>query len=369
MENIISFTTSVFWFAIVISVIVFIHEYGHYWVARKCGVKVEIFSIGFGKAIWKRKAASGTEWQICVLPLGGFVKMFGDSSPASNPDFESLGEMSEKDKQQSFFYKPLWQKALVVAAGPIANFMLAIFIFTCITWSYGKISGIPEVSHVNTGSPAEKAGIIEGDLILSADGEKIEALEELKQHIALNTGTSIALEILREDTVIVLDVKPELQEFDGGMGGKVKMAVIGIVSNKVKREKVNIAESFIDSTVQAYQMSASILKAIGQMVTGQRDLAEMGGPLKIAQYSAKSASMGITNVLWLVAVISLNLGLINLLPIPMLDGGHLAYYSIEAINGKPLSEKVQNIGFKIGFIMLISLMIFATFNDIRNIFS
>jgi regulator of sigma E protease len=368
MDILISFSSNLFWFLIIISVVVFIHEYGHYFVARKCGVKIETFSIGFGKEIFGWNDKNGTRWKISVLPFGGYVKMFGDADPSSAPDFEKISKMKSKDKQQSFYFKKLWQKAAIVFAGPFANYLLAIVIFTSMFYAYGKPHTLPVISHIEVGSPAEKSGLKIDDLIIAADNTKIESFEDLKQIIALNTGEPLILSIERKGQHLDLTIIPQIKKIKDVFGNEIEIAMIGIASSKVELLKLDLMSSIGESFVASYNMSIGMLKAIWQIVTGVRGTDQLGGPIKIAQYSGQSAKLGLESVLSFIALISLNLGLVNLFPIPMLDGGHLMYYSIEAATGRPVAQKIQEIGFKLGFALLITLMIFVTFNDIKALF-
>lgn len=365
MEPLIDIGLTLFWFIVTISVVVFLHEYGHFFFARKFGVSVETFSIGFGKELFGWNDKYGTRWKVSLIPMGGYVKMFGDANPASSPDFEKIKGLSIEDKNRSFYFKPLWQKAVVVAAGPLANYLTAIVIFTGMFYCYGKAVMSPEIGNVMPGSVAERAGIKAGDVVVLANGYKINNFNELKEMVILNTGSPIALELKRRKDILKIVLTPEIKEVTDKIGGKAKIALLGITSKQVEYIHLNFLESIYESVRQAYNISVSMLKGIWQILSGQRGSEEIGGPVKIATYSKESAQAGFTGVLWFIALISINLGMINLFPVPLLDGGHLLYYIIEGIKGKPLSAKLQAHGFRIGMAILASLMIFAIFNDIK----
>lgn len=368
MEHMLATAYSIFWFLVVITIVVFIHEYGHFIVARWNKVKVEAFSIGFGKEIFGWNDKHGTRWSVRYLPFGGYVKMYGDADAASSPDFASLKKLSKKDKEHSFYFKKLWQKAAIVFAGPFANYLSAILILFMFIVLNGKPLTLPEITQVVADSAAYKAGIKVGDTIVEADGSYIESFEDLRQIIALSTGEKITLLVKRGEKEVTLFVTPEIKTSKDIFGNEVKMPIIGIASDKMSIVKLNIQDSVIESFRQTYDISVGMLKAVWQIITGQRGADQLGGPIKIAQYSGQSASLGVNGFLWFIAIISINLGLINLFPIPMLDGGHLLYYTIEGIRGKPVSEKVQSIAFRIGFGLLMMLMVYVTFNDIRSFF-
>ncbi|WP_039457616.1 RIP metalloprotease RseP [Candidatus Jidaibacter acanthamoebae] len=365
MEHLIEIILTMFWFIVTISVVVFLHEGGHFFFARKFGVGVETFSIGFGKELFGWNDRYGTRWKVSLIPMGGYVKMFGDANPASAPDFEKINGLSEEEKSKSFYFKPLWQKAMIVGAGPLANYLTAIIIFTGMFFSFGKAVMSPEIGSVVTGSAAEKAGIEIGDIVTSVDGKNIKSFNELKENIILNTGSSINLEVMRDSRTFNIKVTPEIKEIADKKGNKIKMAMLGIASRDIEHVSLNLFESAYESLKQTYSISASMLKGIWQILSGQRGSEEIGGPVKIASYSKESAEAGLGGVLWFIALISINLGLINLFPVPLLDGGHLLYYAIEGLKGKPLSATLQAHGFKIGIVVLASLMIFAIFNDIK----
>lgn len=359
---------NIFWFLVVITVVVFIHEYGHYIVARYNKVKIDVFSIGFGKEILGYTDRHGTRWKICPIPFGGYVKMHGDADASSKPDFAKLKKLSKKEREQSFYFKTIPQKAAIVFAGPLFNYLSAIIILAFLFLISGKVLGTPEISQVLENSPAEKAGLMVGDLIVEIDDEKIDSFEDVRSKIILNTGQKITLSVSRKGTIKEFDLTPEMRKTQDPFGNEVEMPVIGISANKFEVKKLNVLEASVESVKETYNISVNMLKALGQIITGSRSSDQLGGPIKIAQYSGQSANSGFYGFMFFIALISINLGLVNLFPIPMLDGGHLMYYLFERVTGKPVSEKIQMIGFRIGFVLLISLMVYVTFNDISSFF-
>lgn len=359
---------NIFSFILVISGIVFIHEFGHFFVARLCGVKVEQFSIGFGKKLFSFKDKKNTEWKFCLLPFGGYVKMYGDSNGASIPDFDLVKKMSENDKKISFIAKNVYQRMAIVFAGPLANIILAIVIFTILF----RINGIARISNIIDDvvdkSPAMKAGLKPKDEIIEVNGKEVFDFNQIKTTIIFSVDEQIEFKVKRKDKIIDFAITPEYVETKDMVGDKTRIKVIGIVAGEVFYDKVNLWQSFIEANEESYQISVNIIRTLGHLIIGYIPVKELGGPVKIARYSSKTIEMGWNVVLWFCALISLNLAIMNLLPIPVLDGGHLFYYIIEAIIGKPISPRIQMIGYKIGFALVLTLMIFTTFNDVRNLF-
>ncbi|MDE3015963.1 MAG: RIP metalloprotease RseP [Pseudomonadota bacterium] len=355
-------------FFIVLSVVVFIHEFGHYVVARLCGVKIEAFSIGFGKELLGWNDRSGTRWKISALPLGGYVKMFGDASAASTADTEALENMSEADRKQTFYHKTLPGKAAIVTAGPAANFLLTIIVFTYFIMTVGLPSAEPVVGAVMPRSPAQSAGLETGDRILKINDDEVSSFNDIPYLISTNLGTPVVLSVERGKKIFPVRLTPEEVTEDDGLGNKIKHPLIGIKSVQIKYEDVGLAKAIGESTRRTYMLCASTLKVIGQIITGRRGAGDLKGPIGIAQLSGEATGKDFHTVLWLIAMLSANLGLVNLFPIPVLDGGHLAYYAIEAASGRPLAQKVQDFGFRIGFALLAMLMAFTVINDVRRLF-
>lgn len=354
-------------FVLIISVIVFVHEFGHFFVARLCRVKVEEFAIGFGPELFGFTDKKGTRWKICPIPFGGYVKMFGDKNGASMPDSEVLAKMSEDEIKQSFIGKTVWQRFAIVLAGPVANFILTIFLFTALFRVNGLTTVEPVVDQVLESSAAAEAGLIKGDRFLTIDSKKIADFDEIREVIALGAGKKLQVKILRNDQEIYFSITPKIQKTTNVFGEEINVGMLGITASEIAHQDLNLAQSFSQAVKETGKMTLAIFKAIGQLLTGERSVKELGGPIKIAKYSGKTVDMGIIAVLWFAAMISLNLGVMNLLPIPVLDGGHLFFYLIEAILGKPISPKVQEIGFRFGLGLVLALMLFTTFNDVWQI--
>ena len=354
-------------FIAIISVIVFIHEYGHFLVARLCGVRVEMFSIGFGPEIfgWTSRR-SGTRWKVSVLPFGGYVQMFGDAGAASTPD-EAAEAMAEEDKPYSFHYQPLWKKAAIVVAGPLANFLLTIGVLTGLIFNSHVSDVAPIVGSVIEGSAAEEAGLQPGDRILSIDGNEIQQFSDITYHIDTNLGTPVTLTLKRDGKQRSLVLTPKMHEEKDALGNPVERPRIGIGSQKLQYHDVGVFGAVQEATKRTWQICATTLRAVGQILTGERSPKELKGPLGIAQFSGQATQQDVLTVLWFIAILSANLGLVNLLPIPLLDGGHLMYYAVEAVRGKPMAMRYQQWGFRIGGALLLLLMGGALFNDIRQI--
>lgn len=367
IEHLYSAGHTFFSFIIVLSIIVFIHEYGHYIVAKLSGVKISAFSIGFGKELFGWNDKSGTRWKISLLPLGGYVKMFGDSSAASTPDSNLLETMTPQEREQAFHYKPLYKKMLIVAAGPVANFLLTIFIFIYFIISNGLPSIDPIIGKITPDSPALAAGLQVGDRITMIDDNKVSSFNDISYLLSTNLGTPVKLIIERDKKNLNFTITPKLTEMDDGLGNKMERPLIGVGSGDIKYENVGLISAVGESIRRTYMICESTLKVMGQMITGKRSAKDLKGPVGIAQLSGQAASKDTHTVLWLIAIISANLGLMNLLPIPVLDGGHLVYYSVEALQGRPLAQKMQDYGFRIGFALLAMLMAFTLFNDLRKL--
>ncbi len=355
-------------FLLIISIIVFIHEFGHYLAARLCGVRVEEFSLGFGKRLWGWKDSHGTDWKVSLLPIGGYVKMFGDADASSRADYTK--PMTAAEKAVSFMHKPLWKKAIVVGAGPASNFILAIIIMTGFFIWIGKPATLPVVDSVQEGSAAAQAGILPGDWIVELGGRSIESFDDISRVVKINPGIALEAVVKRGKTedMVHLTITPARQEQEDAFGNKVEVGLLGVTSTQVKYSPLGGGEAAVVAVEETWKMSRDTLVALGQMIMGQRDVSDLGGPIKIAKYSGQSTERGWATVLWFIAVLSVNLGLINLFPIPMLDGGHLMFYLVEAVSRRPVAVKVQEYSFRVGFALIIGLMLFTTANDIVQIF-
>ena len=359
-------------FIVLILVVVFIHEYGHYYFARKYGVGVTDFSIGFGKEIFGWNDKSGTRWKICWIPLGGYVKFFGDRNVFSQADQEKIiNKYSEEEQKKLFVLKPLYQRALIVAAGPFANFLLAIVIFFSIYTFIGKDFTPAVINEVQKDSPAMVAGLKKNDIIVSIDGNKVKSIMEVSKFISLSTDEFIDFIVSRSNQELIIKVKPNMVMSEDNLGNKAPKRMVGIMlaayNNQINHVKLGPAKALYYSINEVYFVSISSLKYLGSILKGSGDSSQLGGPIRIAKITGQVAELGIIPFLSIMAYISISLGLINLFPIPLLDGGHLMFYGFEKILGKPLSQKTQEGFFRIGMFLLLSLMFFVTYNDLRDL--
>ena len=359
-------------FIVLILVVVFIHEYGHYYFAKKYGVKVTDFSIGFGKELFGWNDKLGTRWKICWIPLGGYVKFFGDRNVFSQSDQEEIiNKYSEEERKKLFILKPLYQRSLIVAAGPMANFILAVVIFLFIYMFVGKDFTPAAINEVQKDSPAEVAGLMKNDVILEIDGNEVKSILDVSKLITMSTSDFIDFKVLRYDQDVLLKVKPNIVETEDNLGNKINKRMIGIMlgpyNNKVNHVKLGPAKALYYSLNEVYFVTISSLKYLGSILTGSGDSSQLGGPIRIAKITGQVAEFGIVPFLSIMAYISISLGLINLFPIPLLDGGHLMFYGFEKILGRPLSQKTQEGFFRIGMFLLIFLMFFATYNDLKDL--
>ncbi|MBL6928850.1 MAG: RIP metalloprotease RseP [Rhodospirillales bacterium] len=356
-------------FVFVLTVLVFVHEMGHYWVARRSGVRVEVFSIGFGPEIYGWNDGAGTRWKISAIPLGGYVKMFGEADSMEDDEGDERA-LTEAEKKVSFAHKGLLQRIAIVAAGPIANFVLAIVLFAGIFGISGSPRLLPFVATVQSGSAAAEAGLTPGDEILRAGGEAVLSFDDLRRIVSGNPGVPIEIVVARDGAEKVLSATPHVKTVTGPDGSESKIGLLGVSADSSKLEYVRFGpvDAVWKSVEVTISMSWRILEYLGQMIVGSRPSEELGGPLRIAQMSAEVAEGGFVNLINFMALLSINLGLINLFPIPMLDGGHLVFFVAEAIRGRPLTERIQEYGFRFGLILVLLLMVFATWNDLVHHF-
>ncbi len=359
-------------FIVLILIVVFIHEYGHYYFAKRYGVGVTDFSIGFGKEIFGWKDKSGTRWKICWIPLGGYVKFFGDRNVYSQSDHkEILEKYTEEEQQKLFTLKPLYQRALIVFGGPLANFILALVIFFSIYTFIGKDFTPAVINEVQKDSPAMIGGLKDNDIILEIDGNKVQSIMEVSKYIMMSTDDFIDFKVKRSYDEIILRIKPDMIDSEDNLGNSVKKRMVGIklgaYNNEINHVKLGPAKSLFHAANEVYYVSISSLKYIVGMITGKADTSQLGGPIRIAKISGQVADIGLLAFISMMAYISISLGLVNLFPIPMLDGGHLMFYAFEMILGRPLSQKTQEGFFRIGMFLLISLMFFTTFNDLKDL--
>jgi regulator of sigma E protease len=359
-------------FLVLILVVVFIHEYGHYYFAKRYGVGVTDFSIGFGKEMFGWNDKSGTRWKVCVIPLGGYVKFFGDRNVYSQADNDKIiKDYSKEDRDKLFVLKPLYQRALIVFGGPLANFLLAILIFFSVYTFAGKDFTPAVINEVQKDSPAMVAGLKDNDIVVSIDGNEVKSIMEVSKYIMMSTDEFISFTVNRYDEDLTFRVKPNIVDGEDNLGNKISKRMVGIklgaYNNEVNHIKLGPAKALFYAVNEVYYVSTSSLKYLGSMIVGNGDTSQLGGPIRIAKISGQVAEFGILPFISLMAYISISLGLINLFPIPMLDGGHLMFYGIEKVLGRPLSQKTQEGFFRIGMFLLLSLMFFTTFNDLKDV--
>jgi regulator of sigma E protease len=411
LQSLLILPISILAFLALLSVIVFIHEFGHFSVARLIGVRVEVFSIGFGKPLWRWTDRHGTEWRIAAIPLGGYVKFFGDLNAASQkrPEAERSEDhpvttqfprpgheddvaagMTAEERAVCFHFKPVWARAAVVAAGPIANFILAIAIFTALFMALGRPYWEPVIGEVTPQSAAAEAGLQPGDRVVAINGLTLETFNRLRQIVLISGGGELRFEIERDGEVFEIGVAPRRVEDEDHYGNIVEIWQVGIGPdpNAYRFETYGFVGAFRESVLELGRFLNVTVRFIGQVITGKEDVRQLGGPIKIAQYAGQSAVSGfdqsayseppsfwtmlkvsLVDFVSLAAAISISIGFLNLLPVPVLDGGHLLYYAYEAIAGQPLGARAQAIGFRVGIVLLASLMIFVTWNDINNLLS
>ena len=359
-------------FLVLILIVVFIHEYGHYYFAKRYGVGVTDFSIGFGQEIFGWNDKSGTRWKICWIPLGGYVKFFGDRNVFSQADQEKiLQRYNKEDRQKLFVLKPLYQRVLIVFGGPLANFLLALVIFFSIYTFVGKDFTPAVINEVQKDSPAMIGGLKQDDIILEIDGNKVKSIMDVSKFITMSTEEYIDFKVKRSYDEILLRVKPIMVLSDDNLGNKINKRIVGIklgaYNNEINHVKLGPAQALFHAANEVYFVSISSLKYIGGMIVGKADTSQLGGPIRIAKISGQVANIGLLAFISMMAYISISLGLVNLFPIPLLDGGHLMFYAFEKILGRPLTQKTQEGFFRIGLFMLLSLMFFTTFNDLKDL--
>ncbi|MEF2073239.1 RIP metalloprotease RseP [Consotaella aegiceratis] len=358
-------------FLFVLTIIVFFHELGHFVVGRLCGIKVLAFSIGFGPELVGFNDRSGTRWKLSAIPLGGYVKFLGDENAASVPDQDAVSQMAEEERAQAFPAKSVGRRAATVAAGPIANFILAIAIFAGVAYFSGRVVGDPVVASVRPDSPAQQAGFQPGDRILTADGEDIDYFSDLQRYVSSRADVPITVVVKRGDDQVTLTVTPREETQTDEFGNELTMPVIGIVADAqsagFRVEKQSLGQAMHYGVSQTWFVTSQTVRFIGGIFNGTNGTDQIGGPIRIAQVSSQVATLGFAPLLHLAALLSVSIGLLNLLPVPMLDGGHLLFFGAEAVRGRPLSERVQEIGFRIGLALVMLLMVFAFWNDLSGL--
>lgn len=358
-------------FLIVLTIVVFFHELGHYLVGRWCGIRALTFSVGFGPEIFGFTDRLGTRWRLSAIPLGGYVKFLGDENAASAPDFERLQKMSKEERSHSFPGAALWRRAATVAAGPLANFVLAIVIFAALFFLHGRMIADPIVAKVQPESAAAAAGIEPGDRFLSIDGNVMTTFDDVRRYVSVRPGVPIHVRVEREGREVSLSLTPRRSEIEDRFGNKMEVGLIGVITDEAAGNfrvvKYGPLESVGQGATETWHIITRTADYIANIVRGREDADQLGGPIRVAQVSGQMATLGFGALIQLAAVLSVSIGLLNLMPIPMLDGGHLLFYAIEAVRGRPVGEQAQEMAFRLGLAMVLMLMVFATWNDVSRL--
>ena len=358
-------------FLFVLTIVVFFHELGHFLVARWAGVKVLTFSLGFGPELFGFNDRHGTRWKVSAIPLGGYVKFFGDESEASTPSADTLQTMTAEERKVSFHHKGVGARAAIVAAGPIANFLLAIVILAALFTFFGKPSQTARVDSIQENSAASAAGFKPGDVVTAINGDPIESFTDMQRIVSTKAGTPLVFTIKRGDEVVKLNGTPQLREIKDSFGNVHRVGILGITRatgpGDTVTKPVNPATAVWLGVKETWFVVDRTVAYIGGIFTGRENADQVGGPIRIAQISGQVATIGLSALIHLAAVLSVSIGLLNLFPVPLLDGGHLLFYAVEAIRGKPLSERSQELGFRVGLALVLMLMLFATYNDILHL--
>ena len=368
MEFLTSTAIYVLPFLFIITVLVYVHEMGHYLVAKKCGVGVEVFSIGFGPELFGWTNKEGERWKICIIPLGGYVKFFGDADATSVlPDKEKMAAMSDVAKKKSLLQKNPWQRIAISAAGPAANYLFAIVVLAGVFATYGQRFMEPVIHSVVEGGAAKEAGLLGGDRITSINGQSIATFSDVQFEVQESSGIPLQVNVERANENLNFTVTPKSKEMIDRFGNKQNIGMLGIEVRATGYKKRGPIESLYYAVNETYSITAKTLRSVGQMIVGKRSGDGLVGMVGVAQISGMAIQVGLAEFLWLACMISIGLGLINLFPIPMLDGGHIVFYAIEIIRGKPLSENAQEWAFRIGFSVVVFLMVFALWNDFSRL--
>jgi regulator of sigma E protease len=353
-------------FVVVLTAIVYVHELGHYWVARWCNVRVDAFSIGFGRKLFGWVNRHGTQWRISIIPLGGYVKFFGDEDVSSQgPAIESA--LTPEERAVSFHHKPLLQRTAIVLAGPAANFVFAIAVFSALFLAAGQPFTPPIVSEILPDSAAQAAGFQVGDRITRVDNRAIDRFEELRTYVVLRAETPVEVAVLRDGAEVVLTVTPRRVDVEDGVGGKQRVGQIGLRTGGVEFIGHTPVSAVVAATHETWEIVVSTMTYLGRVVSGRESGEQISGPLGIAKISGEVAKLSLAALISLMATLSVAIGLVNLFPIPMLDGGHLLFYAIEVIRGRPLGAQTREYGFRLGLAAVVSLFLFATWNDLNRL--
>lgn len=356
-------------FILILSLLVFVHEMGHYLVGRWSGIGILVFSVGFGPELAGYTDKRGTRWKLSAIPLGGYVKFLGDEDASSKTDTGALAGMSPEERSRTFAGASLGRRAATVAAGPIANFLLAIVIFATLFSVYGRPVADPVVASVVPASAAERAGVKPGDALISIDGNPVTTFEDVRRYVSVRPDTSIKITLKRGTEMVDVPLVPERKEITDGFGNKSEVGLIGIVTDdkagKFRMVQYTPTQAVAQGVKECWAIVTGTFDYLSNVVTGRMKADQLGGPIRVAQVSGQMASIGISALLQLAAMLSVSIGLLNLMPIPVLDGGHLFFYAVEAVRGRPLTERTQEIAFRIGFAIVLTLMVFTTWNDIH----
>lgn len=359
-------------FLFVLLIVVFVHELGHYLVGRWCGIGATTFSVGFGPELVGFTDRRGTRWRLSWIPLGGYVKFIGDMNVASTPEGVDDSKLTPREREMAFHKKSVGRRAATVFAGPAANFLLAIVIFTMIFSTFGRGVADPVVSEVMRDSVAEQVGIKPGDKFVSLDGEPVEQFSDVQRYINVRAGTPVEIVMERDGKLLTFEVTPKLLEMKDRFGNKLEQGIIGVVNDKQtggqRIETYGVGESFVLAVSETWYVVERTGGYIAGIFVGREKADQIGGPIRVAKMSGQVATLGFVALLNLAAILSISIGLLNLLPVPILDGGHLVFYLFEALRGKPVPEQAQEYGYRIGFVLILGLMVFATWNDITMLF-
>lgn len=374
-DFLVTLATYVIPFIIVLSVVVFFHEYGHFIVGRWCGVQVDAFSIGFGPELWARIDRHGTRWRVGAIPLGGYVRFHGDANGASMPNPDAVSEMPAEERARTFAAQTVWKRAAIVFAGPFANFVLAIAIFTVLLTLHGRTVIAPRIGSLVAGGAGQAAGFLPGDLILSIDGTPIDSFGKIQEIVSGSADRQLTIIVRRSDREVTIPATPAWREVES-LAGKVRIGMLGLQASTdagdIRKEKYNVIQAFGQAVTDTWQTVRRTGAFVGGLITGRESADQLSGPIGIAQMSGKmaqaSSKFGLAPFFNLIAVLSVSVGLLNLMPIPMLDGGHLLFFAIEAARGRALNEQAQEFAFRIGLAMVGALMIFSTYNDLAHLF-
>jgi len=355
-------------FLLVLTIVVFFHELGHYLVGRWCGIKAEVFSVGFGPELLGRTDRHGTRWKVSLIPLGGYVKFLGDENAASQPSGSGAPALTDAERAQSFPSAALWRRAATVAAGPIANFILAIAIFSVTFGINGRMISDPVVASVQPASAAEAAGILAGDRFVAIDGIEVEIFDDVQRYVSVRPEVPMTLTMDRNGELVDLTLTPVRTEIADNFGNKMEVGRIGVVTNNdsgnFRVREYGPIEAVGEGVAQSWYIVTRTVGYLGNIISGREKPDQLGGPIRVAKYSKDMSTLGIAALIQLAAVLSVSIGLLNLMPVPMLDGGHLVFYAIEAVRGRPPGEVAQEWAYRFGLSVVLALMIFATWNDV-----